>query len=70
VDDLIRRGWVSRDQQDRLCLTAAGRTAHQMTRQRVQQTRDLLLRGVSADQYGAVIGTLAQMAANLETSAA
>jgi DNA-binding MarR family transcriptional regulator len=70
VDDLISRGWVSRDQQDRLCLTAAGRTAHQMTRQRVQQTRDLLLRGVSADQYAAVIGTLAQMAANLQTSAA
>ena len=70
VDDLIGRGWVSRDQQDRLCLTAGGRTAHQMTRQRVQQTRDLLLRGVSADQYGAVIGTLARMAANLQTSAA
>ena len=57
VDDLIRRGWVSRDQQDRLCLTPGGRTAHQMTRQRVQKTRDLLLRGVSADQYAAVIGT-------------
>jgi len=70
VDDLIGRGWVSRDQQDRLCLTAGGRTAHQITRQRVQQTRGLLLRGVSADQYGAVIGTLAQMAANLQTSAA
>jgi len=70
VDDLIGRGWVSRDQQDRLCLTAGGRTAHQITQQRVQQTRDLLLRGVSADQYGAVIGTLAQMAANLQTSAA
>jgi hypothetical protein len=36
-----------------------------MTRQRVRQTRDLLLRGVSADQYG----TLAQMAANLQASA-
>ena len=70
VDDLIRRGWVSRDQHDRLCLTAAGRTAHQVTRQRVQQTRDLLLRGVSAGQYAAVTGTLAQMAANLQASAA
>src|SRR6476646_7859095 len=41
VDDLIGRGWVSRDQHDRLCLTAGGRTAHQITRQRVRQTRDL-----------------------------
>ena len=70
ADDLIRRGWVSRDQQDRLRLTAGGRTAHQITRQRVRQTRDLLLRGISAGQYAAVISTLAQMAANLQTSAA
>jgi DNA-binding MarR family transcriptional regulator len=70
VDDLTRRGWVSRDQRDRLCMTAGGRTAHQVTQQRVQQTRDLLLRGVSADEYGTVIATLARMAANLQASAA
>jgi DNA-binding MarR family transcriptional regulator len=70
VADLIRRGWVIRERDGRLCLTPYGRTAHQRTQERVQQTRGLILRGVSADEYAAVIDILARMAANLETSAA
>jgi DNA-binding MarR family transcriptional regulator len=70
VDDLIRRSWASRDQDGQLCLTPGGRTAHQAIKQRVQQARGLVLRGVSPDEYASVIGTLARMAANLETSAA
>jgi DNA-binding MarR family transcriptional regulator len=70
VNDLTRRGWVSRDQDGRLCLTPGGRAAHQKTRDRVRQNRDLLIRGVSADEYAAVTATLARMAANLQTSAA
>jgi hypothetical protein len=70
VDDLIHRGWACQDQDGRLCLTPHGQTAHQKTRQRVQRTRDLLIRGVSTDEYAAVIDTLARMAANLQTNAA
>jgi DNA-binding MarR family transcriptional regulator len=70
VDDLLRRGWASRDQDGQLCLTPGGRTAHQAIKDRVRQARGLVLRGVSADEYATVISTLARMAANLETSAA
>jgi DNA-binding MarR family transcriptional regulator len=68
--DLIRRGWVIREHDARLCLTPGGRMAHQRTQERVQQTRGLILRGVSGDEYAAVLDILARMAANLETSAA
>src|SRR5262245_21720093 len=63
VDDLANCGWVSRDQDGRLCLTQAGQTAHQQTQERVQQTRGLILRGVSTSEYATVIDILTRMSA-------
>ena len=68
--DLIDRGRVSHDQDGRLCLTPHGQTAHHQTEKQVQQTRGLMLHGIRADEYAAVVDILTQMAANLETSAA
>jgi DNA-binding MarR family transcriptional regulator len=70
VADLIRRDWVSRDHDGRLRLTRQGRAAHQRTQERVQQTRGLMVQGISAGEYTAAIDVLSQMAANLETGAA
>jgi DNA-binding MarR family transcriptional regulator len=66
VADLIDRGWVNSDHDGRLCLTPHGRAAHQTTQQQVQQTRRLMLRGISAGEYAAVIDILTRMAANLQ----
>ena len=70
VADLIRRDWVSRDHDGRLRLTRHGRAAHQRTDEQVQQTRGLMVQGISAGEYTAAIDVLSQMAANLETGAA
>jgi DNA-binding MarR family transcriptional regulator len=69
VTDLIRRDWVSRDD-GRMRLTGHGRAAHQRTQEQVQQTRGLMVQGISAGEYTAAIDTLTKMAANLETSTA
>ena|SRR5215472_2338661 len=66
VDDLLQRGWIGHDPEGRLCLTPQGRIAHQRTHEAVQETRGLVLRGISAGEYAAVIGVLTRMAANLE----
>jgi DNA-binding MarR family transcriptional regulator len=68
--DLIDRGWVSRGHDGWLCLTPHGQTAHQQTQEQVQQTRGLMLHGITAGEYAAVIDILTRMAANLETSTA
>jgi DNA-binding MarR family transcriptional regulator len=66
--DLIDRGWVSHDSDGRLRLTPQGRSAHQQVQEHVQQTRGLMLHGISADEYATVIAILSRMATNLETS--
>src|SRR5262249_23167150 len=68
--DLIDRGWVSHDHDGRLCLTPHGQAAHQQTQKQVQQTRELMVHGIRAGEYAAVIDILTRMAANLETSTA
>jgi DNA-binding MarR family transcriptional regulator len=70
VADLVHRDWAGRDHDGLLRLTPHGRTAHQRTQEQVQQTRELMVHGISADQYAAVIDILSRMAANLETSTA
>ena len=70
VAELIRRDWVSRDHDGRLRLTGHGRAAHQRTHEQVQQTRGLMVQGISAGEYTAVADILAKIAANLESSAA
>jgi len=66
--DLIDRGWVSHGPDGRLSLTPQGRSAHQQTQDQVQQTRGLMLHGISADEYAAATAILSRMASNLETS--
>jgi DNA-binding MarR family transcriptional regulator len=68
--DLIDRGWISHDHDGRLRLTPQAQAAYQQAHKQVQQTRELMLHGVDADEYAAVIDILTQMAANLETSTA
>jgi len=66
VDDLVAKGWVEPGQDDRLALTATGIRAHAALLERVTATRQLLVRGVTEDEYRAVIDVLRRMAANLE----
>jgi DNA-binding MarR family transcriptional regulator len=70
VADLVHRGWAGHDHDGRLALTPDGRAAHQQAQEQVQQTRGLMLHGISAGEYTAAIDILTRMAANLEASAA
>ena len=66
VDDLVARGWVKPGRNDLLELTAEGVGAHAALHERVAATRQALLRGVTEDEYRAVIDVLRRMAENLE----
>lgn len=66
IDDLVARGWVREGQGDLLELTAVGTRAHAALEERVAATRQLLVRGVTGDEYRAVIDILSRMAKNLE----
>jgi DNA-binding MarR family transcriptional regulator len=68
VDDLTERGWVTRGDDSRLTLTEAGRTAHTRVAARVEAGRDLLMRGLSTEQYVETVRVLAAMADNLESA--
>jgi DNA-binding MarR family transcriptional regulator len=70
VTDLAHRDWVSQEHDGRLRLTQPGHAAHQRTYEQVQQTRELMLHGISVGEYTAAIDILTRMAANLEASAA
>ena len=70
VAGLIHRGWAGHDCDGRLALTRDGRAAHQRAQEQVQQTRGLMLRGISAGEYTAAVDILTRMAANLEAGAA
>ncbi len=63
--DLTGRGAVAHDG-GRYELTSAGRELHTAVQERVAATRERLLDGLTADDYRAVIDTLARMARNLE----
>ncbi|MFI6820844.1 MarR family winged helix-turn-helix transcriptional regulator [Micromonospora sp. NPDC050187] len=68
VDDLTRHGWVVRSDDDRLHLTGAGRIAHTQVAARVEAARDLLMRGLTTEQYVETVRVLAVMAGNLEST--
>ncbi|SCL18180.1 DNA-binding transcriptional regulator, MarR family [Micromonospora pallida] len=68
VDDLAARGWVTRGDDGRLTLTEAGRTAHTQVAARVEAARDLLMRGLTTEQYVETVRVLATMADNLESA--
>jgi DNA-binding MarR family transcriptional regulator len=66
IDELIVRGWVQQGEGNRLELTSAGVRAHAALLERIQATRQLLVRGVTQEEYLAVIDILRRMAKNLE----
>ncbi|BCL13009.1 MarR family winged helix-turn-helix transcriptional regulator [Micromonospora sagamiensis] len=68
VDDLTARGWVARGDDGRLTLTTEGRTAHTQVAARVEAARDLLMRGLTTEQYVETVRVLAVMADNLESA--
>ncbi|MEU4567199.1 hypothetical protein [Micromonospora sp. NPDC023956] len=68
VDELARRGWVTRGEDGRLTLSTVGRTAHTQLAARVEAARDLLMRGLTTEQYVETVRVLAVMAGNLESA--
>jgi DNA-binding MarR family transcriptional regulator len=65
VDDLVRRGWASFDA-DAYALTPEGEAAHVAVEAEVAGLRRVLVEGLTAEEYHAVVDALARMAANLE----
>jgi len=68
IDALTRRGWIRAEADGRHALTADGAAAHQRIRQDVDQTRRLILRYVTTEEYAHVIDILQRMAAGLESA--
>lgn len=67
VDDLVRRGWAEAAPGDDLyTLTADGEEAYSRVSLDVATLRAQVTDGFTPDEYAAVIGALAKMAANLE----
>lgn len=66
VDRLTGRGWIAADEDCRYALTPAGEAAHTNVTGRVQETRQRMLEGLTAEQYRATVDVLSRMAANLE----
>ncbi|RQW84059.1 MarR family transcriptional regulator [Micromonospora globispora] len=69
ADGLVTRGWVGYDA-DALTLTEQGRAAHGAAAERVGETRLLLLRGLTPEQYAETVRILSVMADNLEAALA
>ncbi|MEU5941112.1 hypothetical protein ABZ807_18400 [Micromonospora sp. NPDC047548] len=68
-DGLVTRGWVAEDG-DMLALTEQGRAAHRTAAERVGETRQLLLRGLTPEQYVETVRVLSVMAGNVESALA
>lgn len=66
VADLETRGWAGPTDGNLLRLTPRGEAAHTRLRERVGETRRLLVRGVSEGEYVQTVDVLRRMAENLE----
>jgi DNA-binding MarR family transcriptional regulator len=66
IDELMAREWVRQGEGNRLELTPAGARAHAALLERIQSVRQLLVRGVTQEEYLAAIDVLRRMAGNLE----
>lgn len=64
VDDLVRRGWVTRTD-GRLSVTVAGNHAYHDLLDAVSLARERVAEGISPEQYDTTVATLRQMAHNL-----
>jgi DNA-binding MarR family transcriptional regulator len=70
VRDLIAKEWVEPGRDGTLALSAAGIRAHADLMERVKATRQLVVRGITEDEYRTVIDILRRMAENLEQASA
>ena len=66
IDDLVARGWVERGEGSVLKLTPAGAGVHAALLERIQATRQRLVRGVTQEEYLTTVDVLRRMARNLE----
>ena len=69
VDDLTARGWLRADG-EAYSLTDDGRRAHAALLAEVAEIRARSLDGLTGEEYGATVGTLQRMSANLERAMA
>jgi DNA-binding MarR family transcriptional regulator len=65
--ELTARGWVT-DANGVIGLTEPGRRAHADLSQRVNETRAVVLTGLTPDRYAETVRTLSIMAQNVETA--
>lgn len=66
VEDLVGRGLVVRDGDDKLALTVDGERLHTELWDRVREERLRATNGINPEEYQATIDVLSRMAANLE----
>jgi hypothetical protein len=69
IGDLIARGWCSRTDDGRYALTLDGRSALAALARRVGDVRARTARGITREEYVALVRTLRRMAENLESAA-
>ncbi|MFI2705266.1 MarR family winged helix-turn-helix transcriptional regulator [Cellulosimicrobium composti] len=65
IDDLVRRGWVSRGADGALSVTVAGNHAYHDLLDAVSLSRERVAEGISREEYARTVATLERMARNL-----
>jgi hypothetical protein len=70
TSELIRRGWLTRDDAGRYSLTPAGRAGHATVQEKVRGIRATLITGLTEGDYFGTLRVLQQMAENLERAVA
>ncbi|MFD3515209.1 MarR family winged helix-turn-helix transcriptional regulator [Streptomyces sp. NPDC058657] len=68
IDQLLHRGWLTADPQDRLSLTESGRSGKAEVKQLVTRLRAQVHEGVSDEEYVAALKVLRRMTANAKQS--
>ncbi|MGW1254529.1 MarR family winged helix-turn-helix transcriptional regulator [Streptomyces sp. NPDC002513] len=66
VDQLLHRGWIQIDTEQRLHLTDTGEAARVRLRELVTELRTVVHMGISDEEYVAVLKVLRRMIANIE----
>ncbi len=70
ANDLLRRGWVTRDASGRYALTASGESAYGRVAKEVEGIRAAIADGLTQEEYEATLRVLRRMAENLEAARA
>lgn len=69
VEELTRRGWITRDSDGRHTLTPEGRAAHAALATSVGGIRETMSRGLTEQEYRTTMDVLGRMIDNLESAA-